>query len=321
MPWSVASVDPSLAPRLSALRELRYASEPAPGLDVPPHVRAASAVRRVGSLRYVVQDDVAAIAVVDAAGHVRPVVLPPGPHGARSFDDRAGNKHLKLDLEAGVVLPDGRFVAFGSGATMRRERLVAFDGDGAVRVLTAAPLYAALRETAASGVPGRLNVEGAVVVGDRLRLFQRAVGPEPANASVDVDLDEFLAWLDGEPTVPAPRDLRRFDLGAAGGCAFGFTDAAALDDGRVAFVACAEDSLDPVRDGPVLGCRFGVIDGGAVRCGDVVGEDGRPTRLKVEGLEPRPGEPGAFDVVVDFDDPARPSLLGRLDADPAALRR
>jgi hypothetical protein len=57
----------------------------------------------------------------DRTGAFRPLLLPQGEGGRRQFDDRLGNKAAKLDLEAGVVLPDGRFVALGSGSTARRE--------------------------------------------------------------------------------------------------------------------------------------------------------------------------------------------------------
>jgi hypothetical protein len=94
---------------------------------LPPHVRAASALRRLPQRLVIVQDDVDALAVRGAAGDVRPVLLPARPSGTRVFDDATGNKHEKLDLEACVVLTDGRVVAFGSGSTPVRERLVVWN--------------------------------------------------------------------------------------------------------------------------------------------------------------------------------------------------
>jgi hypothetical protein len=60
------------------------------------------------------------VARFDARGVVRPVLLPPHASGRRVFDDTLGNKLEKLDLEACVMLPDARFVAFGSGSTTGR---------------------------------------------------------------------------------------------------------------------------------------------------------------------------------------------------------
>src|SRR5690606_8903131 len=134
-----------------------------------------------------------------------------------------------------------------------------------------------------------LNIEGAVVVGDALRLFQRGNGAPrdglmPVDATGDLELAGFLRWLDGGP-VPALERVRQYDLGQVGGVRFGFTDATVLPDGRVAFIAGAEDSPDTYHDGIVVGCRFGVIDGDEVRIGEIVDADGRPSRLKLEGID------------------------------------
>ncbi len=98
------------------------------------------------------------------------------------------------------------------------------------------------------------------------------------------------------------------------GVGFGFTDATVLPDGRVAFLACAEDSPDTSRDGAVLGCRFGVIDGDAVRVVDILDAAGTPTRLELEGIDHVEEVAGGweFAVVADQDDPDAPALLGRL---------
>src|SRR5690606_19851457 len=73
--------------------------------DLPAHVRAASAVRRRGRELLIVQDDVNALALADARGRARAVLLPRGPGGRRLFDDSLGNKRDKLDLEACAALP------------------------------------------------------------------------------------------------------------------------------------------------------------------------------------------------------------------------
>jgi len=98
------------------------------------------------------------------------------------------------------------------------------------------------------------------------------------------------------------------------GVSFGFTDAAVTDDGRVAFLACAEDTEDALNDGPVMGCRFGWIDADDqfVVMTDVVDGDGRPTHLKLEGIETRPEGGSVFDVVADMDRGDEPAQIAEL---------
>lgn len=297
--------------------------------DLPDHVRAGSALRHWGQRLVVVQDDVNALALLDEArGVVTALALPSGADGRRTFGDSIGNKVLKMDLEACLVLPDGRLVALGSGSTPRREQLIVVDGDYGVRVVPGHDLYAALRARADfSG--SELNLEGAVASGRSVLLFQRgngapAAGLEPVNATGELELDAFVAWLDGGPT-PRLLGVRQVDLGEVAGVRFGFTDATALPDGRVAFLASAENSPDTFRDGEVVGCRFGVIDGdGTLRVADIVDAQGSPTRLKLEGLEWRgQRDDGSWElaVVADMDRPEVPSLLATLRVTGLELRR
>jgi hypothetical protein len=214
------------------------------------------------------------------------------------------------------VLPDGRLVAFGSGSTEARQQLVVLDPACEIRLVPASALYAGLRaETRFSG--SELNVEGALVVGESLRLFQRGNGAPrdglmPVNAIGNLSLAAFCDWLDGAGAPPKLDDIVQVDLGAVDGTRFGFTDATLMADGRVAFVACAEDSPDVVRDGENLGARFGILDGDRVLVADVLDASGARSRLKIEGIEARPDDPACFDVVIDADQPHEPALIGVL---------
>ena len=298
---------------------LVYSAGANPADGLPAHVRAASAIRRRGARLMIVQDDVNAIAVLDPqTSSTSSLLLPEGPHGARVFDDRHGNKKQKLDLEACVVLPDGRLVALGSGSSPKRERLVSIAADerGSVEVIEAGELYAELRVHA--GARGaELNIEGAVVQGARLRLLQRGNGKHgstPWNAILDLELAGFLHWLDDRGARPRVQRILEVELGAIGGVPLGFTDATVMADGRLAFLACAEDSADVVSDGPVLGCRFGWLDAddrSAVTT-VVLDADGTPTGLKLEGIEAREGGSSVFDVVADMDRPDEPALMAEL---------
>lgn len=301
---------------LRDLKPLVYASGGSAEHDVPAHVRAASAIRRSGTRLVIVQDDVNVLALHEPGIATEALLLPAGPGGVRVFDDGRGNKSAKMDLEACTVLPDGRLVAFGSGSTRARDRLVVFDGAD-VRLVEARALYERLRaEPAFSG--SELNVEGAVIVGDRVRLFQRgngaaAGGRSPVNATGDLPLEAFLCWLDGGGASPELEGVVQYDLGHIRGVSYTFTDAAIMANGSIVFIACAEASPDTVRDGEVLGCRFGIFEGDEARLAEVRHEDGSVAELKLEGIEACPGAAGTFDVVADMDRPNEAALLGKLE--------
>ncbi|HEX7237910.1 MAG TPA: hypothetical protein VF405_13160, partial [Gammaproteobacteria bacterium] len=233
-----ARFDASRPAALDRLEPLVY-TRAAGGL--PPHVRAASALRRFENRLVVVQDDVLALAARDDSGAVEPVLLPRHPSGRRVFDDTLGNKREKLDLEACVTLPDGKLVAFGSGSTPVRERLVVWNGRDAPAVVAAPSFYADVRAAVTRGV-GRLNIEGAVVRGTRLALLHRGNDKRAVSASaiVELDRDDFAAWLANGSRTPQVASVTTVDLGNAGGVPFGLTDAVALDDERVVVLACAE---------------------------------------------------------------------------------
>src|SRR5512145_1465477 len=230
-----ATASSDLTATLGEPRPLLYRHGAYPLEDLPPHVRAASSLRRHGSRLVILQDDVNALAVLDpATGSVNSILLPAGPDRARVFDDTRGNKRFKLDLEASIVLPDGRFVAFGSGSSPHREKIVtvAARKDALPQQFSGDTFYRTLREHAAAR-GARLNVEGAVIVGTRLRLLQRGNGKRgfvPWNAFLDLPLNPFTEWLDGRGECPRVERIVELALGEVDGVPFGFTDAAVATD-------------------------------------------------------------------------------------------
>lgn len=355
------------APRvvLDRMRPLVWRAPPAPHDDLPPIVRAGSAVRRWRDRWCIVQDEVRALALLDSpsvneppavhgsqayreshaavagfdassqhltrdprAAAAVPLLLPASPLGLRTFDDTRGNKAAKLDLEAAVALPDGRLLVFGSGATPVRERIVVIDDAPLrVRIADAHEFYAHIHAHTSFGAASSTatiitNVEGAVVVDRRLRLFHRAVGrtdtaasPHAANLTLDFDLAGFVAWLDHAAAAPHVRDVVAYDLGFADGAVVGFTDATLRPDGTIAFLACAELTGDPVVDGRVTATRFGVLDGAASWQSEIVDGAGDRVSDKLEGLEPADA-PDTFVVVSDSDDPALPARIAGLRIGP-----
>ena len=321
-----ADRDPELTATVLSRTPMRFAGGADRTSDRPAHVRAGSGLVAIGGLLVIVQDDSNFVALVgpDRPGAARAVALPRGEDGARQFGDSRGNKALKLDLEACVADPAGRLVAFGSGSARRREVALVIDAVATeaprVRVVAAHALFSRLREAPAFA-GSELNVEGAVLVGETVRLFTRGNGAvrdgrAPVNASCDLSWPELSRHLDapGSHPPPTPTRIRPFALGALDGTPLGFTDATAWDH-RVLFTAAAEDSPDAVRDGTVTGSVIGIIGERDTRWTPIVDRDGRPLPDKIEGILVADGTAGEVWTVADPDDERRPSELWRVRLD------
>ncbi len=304
---------------------MRYRDGADAGTDRPAFVRAGSGVTWWQGRLAVVQDDAAFIALVDPETGLADAIALPSTDGVRQFGSDRGNKRLKPDLEAVLTLPDGRLLAFGSGSTPARERLLLLGVDGSPRWVDAAPLYRALREARAfSG--SELNIEGAMVRGDGVCLFQRGNGATvdgvaPVNATVVVSLAELLTslarWEQGlDAASPALGEVRAYDLGSVAGVALSFTDAtpwSAAHPGRIAWIGAAEDSPDTYRDGECVGAALGWIEpDGSVAQAPLRTIDGALFTTKAEGLVFDRDDPSVAWVVCDVDDPTRPSCLCRV---------
>jgi uncharacterized protein DUF6929 len=313
-----AAFDPSMRAQVRARRPLHYAGGADAAADRAAHVRAGSALAWTGDRLLVVQDDANVVAAVDlASGRVEPLLLPAGRGGLRQFDAGRGNKADKLDLEACILLGDGaaaRLIAFGSGSTPAREQIAILPLDGsAPRLVDASRLYATLHRPDFAGA--ELNIEGALSSGGDLLLLQRgngtAGGPvAPLDATLRLDLAAFEAFLAAPDRAPVPalRDLQAYDLGAIDGCRLTFTDAAALPDGTLVYLAAAEASPDTYGDGPVSGVTLGLL-GDPPRQTLLLDERAAPLRAKTEGLVPHPTRPGHLLAIVDRDDPTAAAEL------------
>ena len=283
-------------------------------------MRAASAVVRFGGGHLVVPDD-ATHAAWFRGGTVTRVRLLPDVAGRDVFDEASGTKHLKPDLEAAcqVEVGDGSAVlVMGSGSSPARMRwcLLRLEG-GSPRVLVTdmAPVYAAV--AAALGLsPEVLNLEGACVVGDRLRWFHRGLPSAGLpSGSVDVDVPTAVAAARGDLGAAAVGVTRpvRYDLGAVAGVGLAITDVVALPGGDLIASAAAEDSPNPRDDGPVVASALARIRG------DLVVEVVALPRIdgaviKVEGLMVLDAdeEQTTLLAVTDADDPSAASWATRL---------
>lgn len=284
-------------------RPLLYEDGPDSALDRPAHVRAASAVVRMGDGLVVVQDDALWLAWVRGP-RVDAIPLPAGPDGVRLFEPARRNKHLKPDFEAAFAL-DGAIVALGSGSTRVRQRAAVLRWPPETPpILAELPgLYDALRRALPDAA---LNLEGAFPLGDTLRLLQRGNG----EGAVDATLDLPLAWvrgaLAGARDLPPEPVVTRWTLGALGGTRLSFTDGAASAAGWW-FLAAAEDSPDTYDDGAVAGSVLGHV-GATVEMATLEDAAGQPVVVKAEGIAVG-DRPDRLWVVVDGDDPQLPAEL------------
>lgn len=285
-----------MTPRVISRTPLLYREGASAELDRPGHVRAGSALVVWGEHLAVVQDDASFLALIHrGTGHVRDLPFPGSK--VRQFDDSRGNKKSKLDLEA-VFVFQGWLVAMGSGSSQVRERFVVVEGEQ-IRLREMNAFYTQMR----NAFDGELNIEGAIVDGDDLLLFQRGNGIGSKNQTARANLTEVFA---GE--AAAIRDLTTWELPNG----LTFTDATQRGLGaqrETWFLACAEDSPDATRDGPVSAVAVGRIENGVATTWPILDERGQPLLEKTEGLAFDPDDANRLFVVTDRDDATLPSDL------------
>jgi len=296
---------------LTRIRELDLSAAASPGR--PLHLSAASGLVSTGSLLYVVADDELHLGVFHqtATEPGRLIRL----YAGELPDSKAARKARKPDSEALTLLPAfagypyGALFALGSGAKRNRRKgaLLALDARGAARgrprVIDLSGLYSALGDYFTA-----LNIEGAVVSGNELRLLQRGNKRRAENAVVRLNLSAVLdALASGVGVGPiTPFAMRFFDLGSIDGIPLCFTDGAALPNGDMVFTAVAESTQNSYDDGPCAGAAIGLVDReGALRC---LRRLDRPH--KIEGVDAR-REGGIIRLllVTDADDAKTPAGL------------
>jgi hypothetical protein len=280
-------------------------------------VRAASAIAPFGDGWLVAQDD-ATHAAWHRPGGTTPVRVLPAVDGHEVFSSAAGTKHLKPDFEVAceVRAAEGAGVLLlGSGSTRARMRssFVTLTAQGPSYVVAdLTGLYDAV--AGALDTPGGLlNLEGACRRGDRLRWFQRgnpAAGI--ASASIDVDIHALLKAAAGRirPDAVATDGVRHYDLGAVRGVPLAVTDAVTLPDSRILVSAAAEDTPNPVDDGPVVAAALAVLDDDRIDAVAALPQHGDAVQ-KIEGLALYGTERDGVRLlaVVDSDDPHIPSTM------------
>lgn len=296
---------------LTKLRELNVSLSP--DARATTYLSAASGLIRAGSFLYVVADDELHLGVFGATdnnpGHLVRLLdgaLPPSKVERKK--QKPDFETLTLLLPASERFPNGAILALGSGSRPNRRLgvLLGLDAQGAVRgapeTVDLTSVFAPIN--AAFSAP---NIEGAVVVRDEMRLFQRGNKGDRTNAIVRFSLSSFLDALKSKPgNALQALAIDTIDLGQCNGIPLCFTDAAVLSSGEMVFTAVAEDTEDTYNDGPCAAAAIGVIDdAGYLR---------RLLRLdaplKVEGIEARAdSDIIRLLLVTDDDDPGIPAAL------------
>lgn len=241
--------------RLHHLRQLTLDSPAASG---NPILSAASGFVVLGNKLFVVGDDETQLAIFPRTGNEPGSTYRLFPEDLPR--DQKDRKALKPDLETLVLLPPstanphGALLALGSGSTAKRTRGVIawLDTDGAiqdVRVIDMSVLFASV-----SDLVEETNIEGAVLSGASLLLFNRGNKTHPDTTVLSVDLDALVD--EGSPQVQLRATIR---LPAADGVPLSVTDACSLGDGRIAISLVAEDTGDAYNDGNLAGAAVAIL--------------------------------------------------------------
>jgi len=292
---------PSIAPRF--VRELRLRRASAAGRR--KHLSAASGLVFIATNMYVIADDEHHLAIFpregDTPGRLYRLVEGHLPHTKKA------RKKQKPDFEVLVRLPPfgddlhGALLAAGSGSRPNRQRAALVKlgprggAKGAPRTIDLSFIFGPLKKR----LP-EINIEGAVVTGDNLLLFQRGNKGAGTNAVIRYALAPFLKALQSrKPRALKPLSVRSLDLGRIKGVPLTFTDAVAVSGGYIVFSAVAEDTDDAYADGGCLGSGLGLLapDGTLQWLRRLTGKH------KIEGIE-ADATPGALNVfmVTDADD-------------------
>lgn len=275
-----------------------------------PHLSAASGLVCANGRAYVIADDEHHLAVFseDQPFGELHQILPGGLPGSKSK-----RKKRKPDFESLLLLPahgaraGDALIAFGSGSRPNRNGGVVIPLDAecerwpAVRFFDLAPLYEPL-----VGLLGEINIEGAMVTDGDMVLLNRGVAGTTESIVLRYPLRVLHDLIHGQASLVKPISMRHFLLPSIEGVPVGFTDGAALPDGRWLFTAVAEHTGDSYADGPCIGSAVGLVSAQD----DLLALHRLQPPVKVEGIDARVDEQGiAICMVTDTDNPTHSSWL------------
>lgn len=272
-------------------------------------ISAASGLVKIGNTFYVIADDQLTLAVF-TLNESSPGLLVPLVSGQLPLDDKA-RKKVKPDWEALVVLSATEnqltLLAVPSGSTMHRKLGVVVKLDhgkiSATKHVDFSNLYQQLRTHFSE-----LNIEGAAVNRNILKLFQRGNGKSAQNAIIDLDLSKVITEMSSSGTISSNCviNIKNYELGKLKSVNLSFTDACFCQDGSLFFLAAAESGESTYEDGEFLGSVLGRMD----ESGKVIWLKELDCPYKPEGLwVEKDRDIFNFFVVTDADDSSLVSSL------------
>lgn len=213
----------------------------------PPFLAAASGLAANGGNLFVVGDDENHLAILKPTGDVpgRLVRLFPGTLPRDHKKRKAAKPDLETLLSLPVTdsLPFGGLMALGSGSTPNRRRgvILRFDEAGKIQE-PYIPDLTALYNVVDQSMP-ETNIEGAILRGDELILFNRGNRNHPNTTALAFKMASM------ETAVPIIKWRRDFVLADAQGLPLSITDTCLLEDGTILASAVAEDTSNAYDDG------------------------------------------------------------------------
>jgi len=216
-------------------------------------VRAASGLVKHQNTFYVIADDELTLATFDF-GNKSPAQFIPLLKGILP-EDPVQRKKLKPDWEALVEI-NHMILAVPSGSTEHRTIGAYVEKNSISHKVDFSKIYLELGKSIKE-----LNIEGACVFKNRLKLFQRGNGALGKNAIIDLDLAGICEDIQNNIPLKAQRiqSIQDYDLGSMNGFKLDFTDACTLDE-TIWFLAVAENSASTYEDGQYHGAILGCLD-------------------------------------------------------------
>ena len=217
-------------------------------------------------------------------------------------------KRVKPDTECLIQLPSPAeglsMLAFPSGSKPNRVRASVIQVDASDNFTGSHEInVSALLKFLSERIPD-LNIEGGVVLEDRVLLFQRGNGKAGFNAVIEFNLDHLKRLVNGRFDRERfnPR-ITEMQLPKIAGISLTFTDAC-THEGQVYFAAAAERGSSTYDDGEIIGSAIGRMG-----CDPVILT--QIEQAKVEGLALASSDANnlTFFVVTDADDQQIPSQL------------
>ena len=227
--------------------------------------------------------------------------------------DSAALKKVKPDLESIAVLPESKYAPQGallmvpslSRANRVRGALLTFN-DG--EISAAIPIDFSEVHKELSVKIKELNIEGIAITDKSVKLFHRGSKGNDKSAVIDLDLSGFINKLFDTHQLLAEQitGIKSYDLGERGGCDLAFTDAFTLPDGRIIFLAAAENSSNAYDDGVNAGSAIGILS----KNSEIERIENIEGSTKLEGVCAKKNGSGfKLKMVSDSDDEKIPSGL------------